>query len=57
VDFPLPVLPTIPIFFPPVKVQVIPCNTNGNFGPYRTCQIYMVASNNRACYKSFKSVD
>jgi len=34
VDFPLPVLPTIPILFPPLKVQLIPCSTSGALGLY-----------------------
>uniref|UniRef100_A0A7C9EIF7 Uncharacterized protein n=1 Tax=Opuntia streptacantha TaxID=393608 RepID=A0A7C9EIF7_OPUST len=32
VDLPLPVLPTIPVFFPPWKVHVIPRNTSGIWG-------------------------
>jgi len=34
VDFPLPVLPTIPILCPPSKVQLIPCSTSGALGLY-----------------------
>lgn len=36
VDLPLPVLPTIPIFFPPGKQQVTPRSTKGRFSLYRT---------------------
>lgn len=36
VDFPLPVLPTIPVFIPPRKVHERPRNTSGMCGAYRT---------------------
>lgn len=32
VDLPLPVLPTMPVFFPPSKVHVIPRKTRGKCG-------------------------
>lgn len=35
VDLPLPVLPTIPVFFPPQKVQLRPRSTTGKWGAYR----------------------
>ncbi|MFS7901704.1 hypothetical protein Hanom_Chr01g00002741 [Helianthus anomalus] len=37
VDFPPPVLPTTPIFSPPLMLRVIPLITKGVFGRYLTC--------------------
>jgi hypothetical protein len=37
VDLPLPVLPTIPVFMAPGKVNVRPFRTNGSCGAYLTC--------------------
>ncbi|KAJ0608654.1 hypothetical protein HanHA89_Chr03g0111221 [Helianthus annuus] len=47
VDFPLPVLPTIPVFFPPLKVHVRPLNTSGICGAYRTFQKKTIRFNNK----------
>lgn len=37
VDFPLPVLPTIPFFIPPANVHEMPLKTSGICAAYRTC--------------------
>lgn len=37
VDFPLPVLPTTPIFSPPLMLNVMPFRTKGVLGRYLTC--------------------